>query len=98
MGQEKQNLWQLTDKGRAIIADILRNRNETQERIQRLTPPCPVEGLPGEFFRSVGSGITGRVSFQYRCSNNDIFGWDFTENVSYLISSSPQGSTPRDAK
>ena len=98
MKKETSNNWQLTEEGEKIIAEILNTRKKAQERIESMTPPCPVDGLPGKYYKSVGSGQNGRVSIQYRCPNSDIFGWDFNENVSYVIRSSRQGSTPREAR
>ncbi len=98
MAMEKINPWRLNGEGEKILAHTLQVLEERQERIETMTPLCPVDGLPGTYYKSIGTGHMGRVAFQYKCPNDDIFGWDFGKNVSYLIGAFSQGSTPSEAK
>lgn len=88
----------LSPRAEELATDIRRINAENRRRIETATPPCLYnDGFRGEYYQSVGS-FTGRVSFQYKCPNGHVFGWDLGNNTGYLLPKSSQGSTPLEAK
>jgi hypothetical protein len=94
MTKKELHPWQLTETGEQIAADIRRINAEGRKRVERFTPPCPVDGLPAKYYGEIGSFKL--VVSVYQCPNSHTFSWRFDLGKGGLLPT--QGDTPRTDK
>lgn len=94
----------LTEIGRKLVQELNRATAQRYERRHQLTAPCPIDGLPGGYTGTVGSG---RVYLVYTCPKGDTFTYDPGSKLGHIIPEDrrnrirlDQGATPNsgDAK